>query len=148
MIHYIGTKHIKAQPMTRAEFVAYRYPNQEPNPDAGAPDDEGYLVEYTDGGQPNHLAHAGYISWSPKAQFDAAYLSLGDISHLKPHEQRVVGELEQLDDKVKKLEAFLATPACANLPHDDRELLKMQATAMVHYLSILSHRVERFGGAK
>ena len=35
--------------------------------------DEGYLVEYTDGGQPNHDAHLGYISWSPKEQFENAY---------------------------------------------------------------------------
>lgn len=35
--------------------------------------DEGYLVEYLDGGKPNHPKHDGYISWSPKAQFDAAY---------------------------------------------------------------------------
>lgn len=35
-------------------------------------DDAGYLVEYTDGGAPNHPDHTGYISWSPKAQFDNA----------------------------------------------------------------------------
>ena len=35
--------------------------------------DDGYLVEYLDGGKPNHPDHAGYISWSPKAQFDGAY---------------------------------------------------------------------------
>lgn len=30
-------------------------------------------MEYQDGGKPNHPSHVGYISWSPKAQFDAAY---------------------------------------------------------------------------
>jgi hypothetical protein len=35
--------------------------------------DEGYLVEYEDGGVPNDTRHEGYISWSPKAQFENAY---------------------------------------------------------------------------
>lgn len=35
--------------------------------------DEGYLVEYLDGGKPNHKDHKGYISWSPKEQFDNGY---------------------------------------------------------------------------
>ena len=35
--------------------------------------DEGYLVEYLDGGKPNHPDHKGYISWSPKEQFDNGY---------------------------------------------------------------------------
>lgn len=35
--------------------------------------DEGYLVEYLDGGEPNHPDHKGYISWSPKGQFDNGY---------------------------------------------------------------------------
>lgn len=35
--------------------------------------DEGYLVEYLDGGKSNVATHEGYVSWSPKAQFDNAY---------------------------------------------------------------------------
>jgi len=61
---------VVASPMTRAEYTAYRG-WELPGDENGA--DEGYLVEYTDGGQPNHPNHAGYISWSPKAQFDKAY---------------------------------------------------------------------------
>ena len=34
---------------------------------------EGYLVEYLDGGKPNTATHAGFVSWSPKEQFEAAY---------------------------------------------------------------------------
>ena len=36
-------------------------------------EDSGYLVEYTDGGTPNHTNYPGYISWSPQAQFEGAY---------------------------------------------------------------------------
>ena len=67
---YYGTKRISAKPMTRLAYNQYRgwtIPADE------APADEGYLVEYMDGGEPNHPAHSGYISWSPKSQFEAAY---------------------------------------------------------------------------
>lgn len=67
---YIGTKQVTATPMTRLAYNEYRGWTL-PADEAGA--DEGYLVEYLDGGKPNHPGHAGYISWSPKAQFDAAY---------------------------------------------------------------------------
>ena len=67
---YIGTKIIKASPMTRQQYNDYRG-WQLPENENG--DDEGYLVEYTDGGKPNHEKHEGYISWSPKEVFENAY---------------------------------------------------------------------------
>lgn len=67
---FVGTKTILAQAMTRAAYNAYRgwalLGNENGN-------NEGYLVEYTDGGAPNDTRHAGYISWCPKEQFDNAY---------------------------------------------------------------------------
>ena len=70
MINYIGTKQVTAQPMTRQAYNDYRGWTLPADEDGT---DDGYLVEYLDGGKPNHPAHAGYISWSPKAQFYAAY---------------------------------------------------------------------------
>lgn len=70
MNRYIGTKLILAQPMTRAEYNAYRgweLPANENGADAGM------LVEYVDGGQANDSRHAGYISWSPEDVFNRAY---------------------------------------------------------------------------
>lgn len=67
---YIGTKIVHLTPMNRREYNAYRNWDLPANENG---DDEGYLVEYTDGGKPNDPRHAGYISWSPKAQADAAY---------------------------------------------------------------------------
>lgn len=101
-------------------------------------DQPGYAVKYED----------GYISWSPAPQFEAASVALGNIEHLAPHEQRVVAELEQLADRTKKLELFLATTLYASLPEDERQLLKMQADAMVLLLGILNTRAIKFGGAK
>lgn len=70
MKQYIGTKMIKAEPMTRSAYNTFRgwvLPADENG------DDEGYLVEYLDGGKPNTPTYAGYVSWSPKEQFDNAY---------------------------------------------------------------------------
>lgn len=67
---YIGTKVISSTPMTRAEYNEYRGWDLPGNEDGM---DDGYLVEYRDGGKANDSRHAGYISWSPKAQHDAAY---------------------------------------------------------------------------
>lgn len=75
--HYIGTKIVLAIAMTRIAYNEYRGWTL-PADENGA--DEGYLVEYTDGGAANHPAHAGYISWSPKAQFDAAYRATNGLS--------------------------------------------------------------------
>lgn len=70
MKRYIGVKLINATAMTREEYNelrGWKVPADE------NPDDEGYLVEYVDGGKPNHPDFAGYISWSPKDVFERAY---------------------------------------------------------------------------
>lgn len=74
---YIGTKIVKLSPMTRAEYNVYRG-WQLPENENG--EDQGYLVEYSDGGAPNDARHEGYISWSPKAQADAAYRETSGLS--------------------------------------------------------------------
>ena len=67
---YVSHKKVKPTPMTRQEWVDYRNWDLPEDEDGN---DEGYLVEYLDGGKPNHPDHEGYISWTPKAQFDNGY---------------------------------------------------------------------------
>jgi hypothetical protein len=67
---YIGTKIINAEPMTRQAYNDFR---GWPLPADENGFDKGYLVEYTDGGKANTGAFRGYVSWSPKEQFDNAY---------------------------------------------------------------------------
>lgn len=64
MNKYIGTKLIKAEPATKAEF-SYRkgYEIEE-----GDEFRHGYMVQYED----------GYVSWSPKEVFEKAYLKVED----------------------------------------------------------------------
>ena len=70
MNQYIGTKLINATPMNRQQYNDYRG-WQLPADECG--DDDGFLVEYVDGGKSNDSRHAGYISWSPKEVFERAY---------------------------------------------------------------------------
>jgi len=70
MERYIGVKEIFARPMKRQ---AYNDLREWQLPDNENGDDEGYLVEYMDGGSPNHPEFLGYISWSPKDVFERAY---------------------------------------------------------------------------
>lgn len=77
MQHYFGTKRIAAKPMTRLEYNKFRGWELPSNEDGA---DEGYLVEYLDGGKPNVEGYAGYLSWSPKEQFDNAYQPIDAMS--------------------------------------------------------------------
>lgn len=69
-VTYIGTKVIHAVAMTRAAYNLYRGWDL-PKDENG--DDNGYLVEYADGGAPNVPGHTGYVSWSPREVFEKAY---------------------------------------------------------------------------
>lgn len=70
MNHYIGLKEVHGTPMNRADYNILRGWDL-PADENG--EDDGYLVEYLDGGQANHTDYQGYISWSPKDVFERAY---------------------------------------------------------------------------
>ena len=67
---YTCHKEVLARPMNRGAYNALRGWEV---PVLENPDNEGYLVEYLDGGDRNHADFAGYISWSPKDVFDRGY---------------------------------------------------------------------------
>jgi hypothetical protein len=77
MNRFVGLKLINAKAMSRADYNALRgwsVPVDE------NPEDDGYLVEYIDGGMANHPGFSGYISWSPKDVFERAYRSTDGMS--------------------------------------------------------------------
>ncbi|MET3414809.1 DUF2829 domain-containing protein [Methylobacterium sp. 1030] len=74
---FYGTKKLNAIPMTRGVYNDYRGWQTPADED---PNDAGYLVEYADGGKPNHPGHGGYISWSPADVFEASYQPLDGLS--------------------------------------------------------------------
>ena len=134
---YIGTKTVNAKPMNRLEYNLFRG-WQLPADENGA--DEGYLVEYTDGGKANTPQYAGYVSWSPKDVFGRAYHEVV----VKDFKQRVIDEKNELDEKLTKLAAFLPTPACLGLPFDERVRLAQQHRLMGLYSTVLGERIEAF----
>lgn len=137
-MHYVGTKIVIALTMTRLAYNEYRgwaLPADENG------EDPGYLVEYTDGGAPNHPDHAGYISWSPKEQFDAAYMAIGGVDHLQPHEQHMIAECTQLNERLEKLAAVMASEAFQAVDPAESARLIAQRQAMSSYLSIIGERL-------
>lgn len=70
MTRYIGVKLVNAKPMTRQEYNDFRKWTL-PADEVGA--DEGFLVEYLDGGSANTETFSGYVSWSPAKIFNNAY---------------------------------------------------------------------------
>ena len=73
MKNYIGVKIVKAKPGTMAEAQAMKCgcpveAQKEIFRKSGTKDRDGYIVKYPD----------GYISWSPKEVFEAAYRELKD----------------------------------------------------------------------
>lgn len=65
-------------------------------------------------------------------------------STLPPHQQRVIDELSELNDKMVKLETFVDTPLFATLDEAERRRLMAQHGAMFAYSSILAERIAAF----
>lgn len=66
---------------------------------------------------------------------------------MQPHEQRVVTEKNELDEKLGKLHAFChapSTPIFDSLPLEDRDLLTEQYEVMDRYSRVLGKRIARF----
>jgi len=133
---YTGTKVINAKPMTRGEYNVFRGWDLPANEDGA---DEGYLVEYTDGGKANTAAYAGYVSWSPKDVFERAYHVV-----LLPHQQRVIEEKAELDKKREALRDFLDADRSVGIDPVERARLARQLTAMTYYADILNERIGAF----
>ena len=122
MKKFIGTKVIKAMPMTMVE--AQKVLGREIKP--ATKEDDGYLVEYKD----------GYKSWSPKSVFEEAY---------KPAEtflDRLLIEKEDLLNRIAKLIDFLSSKnAQEKVGCFQFMTMKEQLNAMDKYLDALNRRI-------
>ena len=61
-----------------------------------------------------------------------------------PHQQRVIDEKAELDERRSKLAAFMRGPGFFAIPNEDQILLDRQAGAMRLLSGILRERIERF----
>ena len=135
---FIGTKIIQATPMNRKEYNDFRG-WELPKDENG--DDAGYLVIYPDS-NPNTSHYQGYVSWSPKKQFDDAYLTIGKVDHLEPFQQRLLGEFTLLKDMLKKLKKFIGSPNFFKLDFFTRSKLEEQSRHMNAYKTVLAWRTK------
>jgi hypothetical protein len=65
-------------------------------------------------------------------------------SNIPPHQQRVIDEKRELDERLAKLEAFFDMPTFACLDQAEQQRLHDQAVAMHEYANILADRVDAF----
>lgn len=139
MKKYIGTKQLQAKRMTRGEYNKYRgwtIPKNE------NPNEEGYLVKYQD----------GYESWSPKKQFEEAYVEYNNYSSLpetailmnsKDYKERFKAEFYQLQIRYNGLKNMLDKWDRGELqfkPTCPRSTYNVQLKAMSDYMEVLDSR--------
>lgn len=75
---------------------------------------------------------------------DAA-ADLADVKLVPPHQQRVLDEKRELDERLSKLDAFiLDNPLYLQLPTDEQDRLSRQSKAMAAYSGILDERIASF----
>jgi hypothetical protein len=65
-------------------------------------------------------------------------------SKLPPYQQRVVEEKTQLDERIKKLEAFCGSEEHSKLSSETINVLARQRRAMLEYSLILHERIAMF----
>lgn len=66
---------------------------------------------------------------------------------LLPHQQRVVDEYLELDERREKLGVFISdSPIFTGLPEDEKQDMRLQYWHMCSYASVLESRIKRFGG--
>lgn len=63
---------------------------------------------------------------------------------LQPHQQQVVDEKAELDEKREKLGAFRNTVLFISLPWQEQERLNTQAHIMTMYSAVLGERISAF----
>jgi len=63
---------------------------------------------------------------------------------LQPHQQRVVDEKRELDEKLAKIDAFGRTELFKSLPADEQGRLNRQHSLMEQYSAVLGERIAAF----
>lgn len=142
---YINNKLVQATPMTRWDFYAYNKLDHLIKIDPENIDDEdGYLIEDTKGIS-NHTEHKGCIQWMTSLEFKANHVDLGDISEKPEYQQRMIGELAQLNIKLTALQKYTKSDLFLKLNFIDRDLLQEQCRLMSRYADVLTERLLRCG---
>ena len=112
MVSFKCHRTVKAVPMSKVEYAKLR------EFEAPEKDEPGWLAIHED----------GYISWSPEEVFRKDY--------------RLKIEMEDLEEKCQKLEDFLSSSKSESLEEIQKNLLRVQLSAMVAYYVTVRTRFE------
>lgn len=129
---YTGTKTVKARPMTMGEAYECKLLKEGVRPSECETDKAGYLVEY----------EGGYLSWSPKDVFDAAY---------KPSEtflERLDNECDEIGARFDKAKDFINSDRFDNLSPIAKLLLTAQSATQREYICLLIDIIDEAKGKK
>jgi hypothetical protein len=138
MKQYIGTKIIKAKPMTRGDYNDYRGWQIPADED---PMDKGYLMEYEN----------GHEQWLPKEMFETDYIEYDKnklpataVSMISTdYKERFKAEYAQLVIRYEGLKGMLKKWDDGTLefePTCPRSIYNMQIKAMSEYIAVLEAR--------
>ena len=65
---------------------------------------------------------------------------------MEAHQERVVAEKKELDEKMQRLKDFIGDPTFQTLDSAEQGRLRWQAFMMYGYSDILAERIEAFDG--
>lgn len=91
--------------------------------------------------------------YKAEASWDIALEALAGVSgatspekenEMQPHQERVIAEKKELDEKLCKLEAFFSYPLFGTLPVQEQQRLSKQASLMHQYSDVLGERIAAF----
>jgi hypothetical protein len=66
---------------------------------------------------------------------------------LEPHQERVVQEKRELDERLAKLTSFMDGPIYPTIDRDERFRIMHQRYVMREYSDVLGYRIAAFGGS-
>lgn len=64
-----------------------------------------------------------------------------------PYQERVIEEKTQLDEKLRKIRAFMVSPEFGRLSPEEQGRIKHQENTMWEYSDVLRERIWYFGGS-
>ena len=123
---YIGKKQVEAVLCLLGEFIHLSGRDPYSNdPEVHDENEPGYLVTYED----------GYKSWCPKDVFEQAYKKAETFT------DRMEIELDELKERLHKLQDFYYSPKRLNLSEEKQNLLNAQLVSMENYAVVLLKRI-------
>lgn len=132
MNKYIGTKTVKAEPMSMGDAYESKLLKEGKRPSECETDKAGYLVESED----------GYQSWSPANVFEKAY----DIAETPLDRMRI--ECKELVRRYQKGAEYITSQKYSNLNYLARVLLSAQHDTQREYKYLLVDRIKNMTETK